>query len=348
VRVSGSTSLAVLAVLLLTHRQPGLGQSLTSNSTAQGGLSQQLKAFLAAPPPVEMLAEVQGFSPDTNYYVLLRYQTNAFFYREVPTLADLSSPNPLPGYRVAGYYDEDYWSFSTDGRTFESAPQGSESMRQTLNHVVNQASRVLNLGVFGALPRDIRWDGKRILAFTNRYRVSHEGELIQSPNGLPEALDLLTQFETNVILWRIDYEFSPNSTLPEYFPNKITGYSLHNGLRHTKFVVRYIEVNLPKTPFSKENFSPGAMAAGSTHQILHAPSGSALSKSRIDSTWHRVYRGPWWFLKVLLKMGLSSDTAALCWDILLWCAGLGGLLFLALWLITKVRKEPSLASRNDK
>jgi hypothetical protein len=100
-------------------RPPGLLSGTSQDMTMQPGFSEQLKAFLAAPPPLEMLVEVRESSPRTNaYYVLLRYQTNALFYREAPTLAALSSPSLSPGFRGAGYYGEEYWSFSYDGGTF--------------------------------------------------------------------------------------------------------------------------------------------------------------------------------------------------------------------------------------
>lgn len=163
----------------------------SSEPVGDGGGSlrtQRSKQFVTHQPIIsEMIAKVcETSSTDESlacHYVLLRYQSNALFYREAQDMGSLSNANVGAGFRVAGYFNDKFWNFSADGKTIETTLIGAPDLRAALEHVLYKASPMLNLGIFGSLPNSISWDGDKIRPFTNLYHVAIRGELTNSAGG---------------------------------------------------------------------------------------------------------------------------------------------------------------------
>lgn len=78
-------------------------QPIANGSVAKENLLADFQEFSSRTPPLEMIAEVCDLdrTMTTNRtfkcrFVLLRYQTNAMFYREAPSLQALMSTNVFP------------------------------------------------------------------------------------------------------------------------------------------------------------------------------------------------------------------------------------------------------------
>ncbi len=292
---------------------------------ATGELSaDELKRFISEPPViVEMIAQVCNRKNDTNedftcYYALLRYQSNGFFYREAPDLLDLSSTNIFPGYRVAGYYGDEYWSLSFDGATLEFSTNREISMVQTLEHVFSKASPLLHLGIFGTLPGNIDWSTNAIRPFTNFSGVLVQGELRVSPEGEVKGLALATNYKGNRVPWEIDYEFSVNKSLPKYIPSKIRAWALREG-RRLKFEINLLTVLLADKPQVKERFTPQTFSEHALYTVLSTPKGKFV-RSKLDTSFVPISSGSAaldakWGMRIFLVMNvlLISAVLALIW-----------------------------------
>ncbi len=235
--------------------------SVTGHATAV----ESLMRFASDPPVIaRMIAEVCNSGLNNQevscYYVLLRYQTNAFFYREAPELLDLSSTNTFPRCRLAGYYGGEYWNFAPDGRTLVTATNDLP-MRKTLDYVLCKASELLHVGVSGCLPGAIVWEGNSIRSFTNYFGVVTQGKLRFSPDGFPKGLSISTDYKGNRVPWEIAYEFSATTSVPKYIPSEFSGWSLRGGVRRLKYQVRLLNLELSDQPLEKDFFMPGSLAA---------------------------------------------------------------------------------------
>jgi hypothetical protein len=247
----------------------------------QGG-ARTLKGFLTTPPAfLEMVAEVSKPPPrleaekgTLSSFVLVRRQENAFFYREAPSLLDLLSTNSFPTYRLAGFYDDQYWDFSIDNRTLTMSTNNDPSMRATLDNVLSGASIFLHLGVFDCLPGSLRWTDDRIMPFTNHAGVRVDGTMEVSSEGIPQGLALSTEYKGHRVPWQITYEYVASGSLPRFLPGRITGWSLlSNGNRRFNFEVRVLTVRIGDQPQPLEYFSPKAFFKPTMGEVISAPGG---------------------------------------------------------------------------
>jgi hypothetical protein len=210
--------------------------SMAVQAGADGGDSnlERFKQFISSPPPMtEMTAEVcrpkgtdQGL---TCSYVLVRWQTNGFLYREAPTLGGLFSTNLYSGLRLSGCYDEDYWNFSPDGHTLEWFTNRNEALQATLNYVKMAASSIMHLGIFDALPGAIQWNDDSLVRFTNGLGVAVNGSVIVGADGLPAGLRLITERNGRAVPWEITYTFAHNRSMPPFVPAVISASACGSG-----------------------------------------------------------------------------------------------------------------------
>jgi hypothetical protein len=249
-------------------------------SPLQSGTAAMFKQFISSPPPFEMVVEVcdrksgAGDNKDVScYFVLLRYQKNGILYREAPNLLDLSTQQFFPNYRLAGYYGDEYWTFSLDGSTLGYSTNSESSKGLALKHIVAKASPLFHMGIFGALPRTISWNGNQIRSFTNYYGVKIDGNLELSSNSVPKRLVLSTEYRSNSAPWEITYDYGLSTTLPDYLPGKISGWSLRGAKRVLKFELSILSVELHQHPLSKEYFMPDSFSKRVIYRVISTPTG---------------------------------------------------------------------------
>lgn len=263
------------------------GGTSSSEGNIGATVTEQLKAFVEQLPSVaEMVAKIcrlEGTNQTKRcYFVLLRRQANAFYYREAPELLDLTTTNLFPCYRLAGRYEQDLWNFSYDGLTLESSSDGEASLVKTLEYIGSRAGPLLNLGFNGALPGTIVWNGDSILPITNYHGVRMEGSLRTSASGLPQGLSVLTSFEGNAVPWQIDYEFAQNGPLPAYLPNKLTCWARSRESGSLLFEAEILSFKEAPQPLPKELFMPTTFALGAVYNVVATQNGKFF-KTKFDT-----------------------------------------------------------------
>jgi hypothetical protein len=279
--------------LVLTLLVWGAADAQLIRAAAKADIAESFKQFVSSPPAFQVVAEVCNKTPESNdfscVFALVRFQTNGFYYREAPSLIDLSSQSAVyPKYRWAGRYGNEYWDFSADGLTLSMATNADVRMREVVELVeAIHASKILHLGIFGSLPGSIQWEDGKIRQYTNKFGVAVEGELLISPAGVPQRINLTTTREANRVPWEFNYEYSTTRSLPDYLPSKISGSSLRLGQRELSFEIRLIEVKLADGLFPREYFMPGPITNRVPHQILETSSG-AVFRDKLHPAWTPV------------------------------------------------------------
>jgi hypothetical protein len=262
----------------------------------QTGKAEALKRFVSIPPvAIELVAEVskprqtETGMEITTRFVMLRYQTNAFLYREAGHPLQLSTASVLPGYWLGGRYEDEFWYLSQDGRTLSFATNLGTSVEITPDYLTRKASLLLNLGVFDSPVGTLIWDGTRLSAFTNHSGVVIAGELMVGPDGSPRGLQLATELNGDKVRWEIGYDFAPSQSRPPFFPSRIAGSSIHAFGRVTNFEVRVLAAKLSDTPFPKDAFARDAFTKHVTFEVLSTPSGKFV-RDRLNKRFEPVSR----------------------------------------------------------
>lgn len=234
----------------------------TSSKDAANGLT-QFKKFISSPPTVaNLIAEVSepaGTNQEmSSIYVLIRCQTNGFFYREAPTMLGLLSTNIFPEYRLAGCYDNIYWSYSTDGTTttLQYFTNQNASMVATLDYVKMWASKFTHLGIEGVLPNRIVWNGNSLMRVTNFLGVPISGEVVVASNGLPLGMDLILEPDGNKIPWEIKYKFLDSKIMPSFIPSVISVFALRNGVKIFLKEINIKDIELSEKPLLGQDYMP--------------------------------------------------------------------------------------------
>ena len=285
-RLAGSLIIITLLTGLL------LSNAETETRIPSLGLADQIKWFISNPAPFEMIAKVCNRDrQSTNaafacYYVLLRYQTNAFFYREAPELNDLQTTNLFAGCRLAGHYNDEDWDLSLDRMTLVYTTNTTPSTRKTLQFVLAKASTALHLGIFDSLPGSIKWEANTIRQFTNDAGVVVGGGLVIS-NGLPTGLRLSISFEGTSIPWEDRYTFQPSKSLTQFLPSEISGWSFSGGHALHNFDLSLLEVRIREGPFPKDAFAPSVFSNAVSHYVLSTPDGY-YARDRLHTAFQRV------------------------------------------------------------
>lgn len=266
------------------------------------------KNFTQNPPTIAKMVAKVCDAQGTNhqlvcYYVLLRYQTNGFYCREVPRLEDLASTNVFPGLRFAGWYGDEYWDFGYDGGRLDYSTNRDPSLVASLDNVFARASCVLDLGVYDLLPHSLAWNGTSLVAATSRHGVRFEGNLVVTGGELPASLALTVKFEGHQVPWEIRYEYGGTKSVPSYLPTTIMAESLLTGSPRLLRKVELLTVEIAPKPLPQEYFSPGAFAEQVRYQILatkdgrftrdrlnpvYRPLGAALPGQRVGKNWIRL------------------------------------------------------------
>jgi hypothetical protein len=229
-----------------------------------------------------MVAEVgKGNGPNaTNlvyHYVLVRYQTNAAFCREAPDLAGLYGTNTFRGCWLAGRYGDYYWDLKPDGLTLETTMIAEESMRLTLQNALASASYALELGLFYSTPGRVVWEGDSIRPFTNAYGLQMQGELAGEGG---QGLKLTVDDAGKRYLFEAAYEFANDKSVPEFIPNRITGWAIRNGERRISFTVRMVSVRILDHLLPEIDFVPDPYTAHVVHLITLGRNGAVGANLR--------------------------------------------------------------------
>ena len=221
----------------------------------------------------EVCSQEGGSNSPSCYYVMVRSQANGFYYREVPRLDELYSTNIFQNLRFAGFYNDEYWNFSTDGMALQFSTNRSDSLKKTLDFVLLKSSSVLNLGLFDANPRSIVWKGNAIAPYTNLFGVSFNGTLECSATG--DAVDFLlnTDFEGRQVSWKFLYFYEKTGGVPDYLLTRITAHTVGSGRSDFKFQVRLLVVEISDRPLDKEYFMAAGFSSKPPHQILYGDKG---------------------------------------------------------------------------
>jgi hypothetical protein len=229
----------------------------------------------------EVCSQEGGSNSPSCYYVMVRSQANGFYYREVPRLDDLYSTNVFQNLRFAGFYNDEYWNFSTDGMALQFSTNRSASLKKTLDFVLVKSSSVLNLGLFDANPRSIVWNGNTVVPYTNLFGVSFHGRLECSASGDPVDFLLNTDFNGNQVSWKLLYFYEKTGEVPDYLPTRITAQTVGSGHSDFKFQVRFLVVEIGDRPLDKEYFMPAGFSSKPPHQLLYGDKG-IYTRNRLE------------------------------------------------------------------
>ena len=236
-------------------------------------LEQFTSYFTNRPNIIELIAEVDRRGDRLGrHYVLLRKQNNAFFYREAPELLELGTTNCFPGYMLAAFHDEYFWSLDAAGRAFLINTNGNESSVQTnLLHTVRRASLVLNLGIPDCLPELVTWDNISLKPYTNDNGVNVFGTLILT-NGEVGGLHMTAASPAYATeyKWLVHYDFQSANRLPPPFPARILLYVLQGQKPVLTQEAIIFSLKLADTPLPRDYFLPDRFQGRNLAVIVEA------------------------------------------------------------------------------
>ena len=167
--ITGNSFKLVSVLVVFTCFQFGFSAKNTFAITVPQYLSE-------APNISECVAEVcrysYGANGETNIdcrFVLLRWQANAYFYREASTRSGLSTTNLEPGYAVLSKYEDSRWFIDPNSvNALLMSDDGDNSLnKQTSTAFYSKGGLVSTFGLFDCIPNMVPVQGMRILPFTN-------------------------------------------------------------------------------------------------------------------------------------------------------------------------------------
>ena len=221
-----------------------------------------LADFLALPPNIaECVVEVcrrrpQGEPlPPRCVYVLLRWQTNAFLYREAPSLDALFSTNVQAHFKIFAKYDTNYWYLDPQGMTITATADESKVVSYPAEKWwwVDGAP-IYNIGIFDSRPGTIHFSGNTLLPFTNANGLLVTGQVLDAGSASTKELLLHVRFGQRDIPWIIEYTYAPSSSLPPGFPHTLKASVLSEGQKLFQYSVTYLTLSLTPSSLPKDLF----------------------------------------------------------------------------------------------
>jgi hypothetical protein len=254
-----SALICVVSVLISTR---------VSHGAAADNVDLRIEELISNPVPItECVTRICKFANNSNrcYYAYLRWQPNAFFYREMPVLDDLLRTNVLPGYELLGKYDSNYFRLWTQGTNyFQSTTNGDKDIRfQVERHFAINAAAVYNFGVFDTMPGGIRvTKSGELERFQIGTGLTATGHFVYGTGSeiTPSALKFSLSLQGREIPWEVRYEYAgSNTNLPKGIPQSLTASVLMDGRAVPQYSVEFESFNVSNSNldqgfFSMDNF----------------------------------------------------------------------------------------------
>jgi len=248
---------------------------------------ERFKKFMASPPPIEsLLYKVKlppvkgaatpvdtGLKFSTNYtHFHARWQPDAFFIREVPSLSDLE--NRIIRGQAAMNFDKDYCVLDT---TFQpTATFWFHDKRQLNAHnpvyfissiLEERFSVVLNMGVNHLRAGTIKWSGDTFHQKSHLRQIEVRGALSSSVEKIPTELKLVYSDGDSIPSHHIiRYSYSTNLGL-SYLPNEIRHYFFYKGEEVELGEITLLALKVAPAPMDQKMFDPTALIAANHMEI---------------------------------------------------------------------------------
>ena len=216
-----------------------------------------------------------------SYYVLLRWQPNAFLYREMPSRDALSTDKMWQGYSLFGEFGDYYAILDSAHVNYFSFVCTSNSYFPVRFRVQNQfliyAAYIYSFGFFDTLPGTVKFTNDTIVTFTNASSVKLDGSLIRSDSSSNVlGLNLTTAFKGHQAHWQIKYDYDKEINPSIHIPSRVTASVFIAGKPKVQFTVDYISFflgrsNLPASYFSMDQFikaGAGQLCLSSNGQVV--------------------------------------------------------------------------------
>jgi len=224
--------------------------------------------LLSSPANIgECIAQITSYDeheePQSNApFILLRFQTNAVYFRKAPTEKELSGTNVTPGFEAFGRFDDDAWlidpSYGTNIVVLISTSEKGEQVRKSVQrHLYSRASVFFNFGLFDCYPGMVQFDGDRMVEFTNAAGPVMSGRVERNGDGSIHTLDFTVSFGPRAVPWKIDYTYSHDTTLPDGFPSELDAYTVDDQ-SHPKrrYHIKYLSAVLRASTLPVQAFNP--------------------------------------------------------------------------------------------
>lgn len=268
------------------------------DDTPPSGANVRIEDLLSRPLNIsECIAKVCKFRDNSNrcYFVLMRWQPNAFFYREMPTLNDLETDRTVKDYELFGKYEDNYFRLEPTGLTnyFQSTTNANERLRPGIERIFTiQSSSIYNFGIFDTPPGRIKVSAGVLEPFTIATGLSASGRFIYRDIGKPAGLEFSVTLEGRQIPWEVEYHYdaSKDQYLPTGIPSRITA-SVSVGERPvTQYDIELFsfvlsKTNLPQTFFSNDKYVKAGIAeirfVGTNSFLLGAQTPNRARPTRI-------------------------------------------------------------------
>ena len=262
------TAKSIFAVLVL-YMVPFLSVRQVSGQVSQ--IAPEWKAHFKATPVIEnCVFECQG-NGQTNLYQF-KWQENAFLFRQIRSLDDVSSnniPMPLGLTSYVGRYDSNCWRIGGTPDTFgeltlhpnakniwRKMPRDGDGEVFAVYLGGKQLFTALYYGIFNLDPATVEWPEESKFTALNVDGQKVLGEIISVSNGLPTVLEWrIEDAPDQQFRFVMEYKYDASFDLP-YFPSEIQLSSKIKGQKQLRWMDKILMLKTSATPLGKSFFDP--------------------------------------------------------------------------------------------
>jgi hypothetical protein len=241
------------------------------------------------------------------FYVLLRSQTNAFFYREAPTIEDLFSTTIRNDFKLFGHYDSNYFDLQ-QGRVelasvlTESADASRNVSFQVDSWFTINASFIYNFGFIDCLPGSIRFDGDVLESVTNAFNGTVSGALNRLPTGRVGSINFDVARQAHRSRWLIEYSYESTDKIPEGLPSYLKASVVRESGSQPQFTVRYLSLLLSRQQLPPQSFDHQKFFQEGVFEVAYTKNKGSF-RDPVTGTFHPLVatgRRPFYTVLVIL------------------------------------------------
>lgn len=249
-----------------------------SSEAANVSPFERFKQFVQQPPVVADIVYMSNVgplgSPDKFNYYHCRWQTNAFYRRQLPSLRSLNTLEVMESGRFISRFGNTHWTFET-GKILSVFDRSDPSSRAPLKlHSAweDSFSSVLNMGVANLPIGSITFSDNKYSAISpiSGSAVSLQLFPTQSFPPLPSHLHVIYRSQGIDYSYVVKYGFERRGNIAEeYLPDRISVFRIQEGVEHANQEFRILYLKTSLSPLPQASFDPTVFATQKTRRLVY-------------------------------------------------------------------------------